>query len=74
MDELKEKPVRGLLRRQDTSEYFRDDGWTPDPEEARCFSDVVEVAETCARRRLSGVELALRVSAGRSDLFCTPMC
>lgn len=66
--------VKRLLRRRSTRQYFKEDGWTYNPEEARCFSDVVEAAETCARLRLRDVELALRVHCRGSDLFCTPMC
>ena len=68
------KRVKRLLRRRSTREYLKEGGWTEDPEEARCFSDVVEVAETCARLRLRDVELALRMDSRGSDLFCTPMC
>lgn len=68
------KNVKRLLRRCSTRQYFKEDGWTENPEEARCFSDVVEVAETCARLRLRDVELALRMDSRGSDLFCTPMC
>jgi hypothetical protein len=66
--------VKRLLRRQNTREYFKDDdGWTENPDEARCFSDVVEAAETCARLGLKGVELTLREGSDTSDLFCTPI-
>ena len=68
------KNVKRLLRRRSTRQYFKEDGWTENPEEARCFSDVVEAAETCARLRLQDVELALRMDLRGSDLFCTPMC
>jgi hypothetical protein len=68
-----EIPVRRLLRRKGSGEYFRDGGWTTDPNEARNFSDALEVAETCARVGLSGVELTLRLGSGTSDVFCTPI-
>lgn len=72
--QVSNKNVKRLLRRRSTRQYFKEDGWTENPEEARCFSDVVEVAETCARLRLRDVELALRMDSRGSDLFCTQMC
>ncbi len=66
-----ERPVKRLLRRCDTHEYFKEDGWTDKAEEAKTFSDVVEVAEVCARRGLSGVEMILRVPGAETDVFCT---
>jgi len=76
LDALSEKKrVVRLLRRRETQQYFRDDGWTSNPAEAKSFSDVVEVAEACAKFRLEDVELTLRVDhCEASDLFCTPMC
>ena len=65
------RPVKRLLRRRDTQEYFKPDGWTPNPEEAQAFSDVVEVAELCAQRGLNGVEMILRVDGGATEVFCT---
>jgi hypothetical protein len=70
---VEEKPIKRLLRRLDTQEYFKDDGWTRNPEEARAFVDVVEAAQTCARLGLNDVELTLRVGAAASDVFCTPI-
>jgi hypothetical protein len=65
--------VKRLLRRQSTQQYFKEDGWTENPVEAKCFFDVIEVAETCARCGLDDVELALRMDLHASDLFCTPV-
>jgi hypothetical protein len=70
-DNTREVRVKRLLRRQNTSEYYAEGGWTDNPEQARTFSDVVEAAETCARLGLNDVELTLRVKS--SDLFCTPL-
>jgi len=67
------KPVKRLLRRCATQEYFKGDGWTNNPDEAQAFSDIVEAAEICARHQLSGVELTLRYSGVATDVFCTPM-
>jgi len=67
------RPVRRLLRRCDTQEYFKEDGWTPNPEEAKSFVDVVEVAEVCAQRGLSGVEMILRIDGGATEVFSTPI-
>jgi hypothetical protein len=66
-----EPTVKRLLRRQNTQQYFKDDGWTDDPAEAKCFLDVVEIAETCARCGLDDVEVTLRVDAQACDFFCT---
>ena len=67
------RPVRRLLRRCDTREYYKEDGWTANPDEAKWFSDVVEVAEVCAQHGLSGVEMILRLEGGATEVFSTPM-
>jgi hypothetical protein len=67
-----EQNIKRVLRHKDSREYFKDGGWTNDPSEANCFSDVVEAAETCSRYGLSDVELALRFERG-CDVFCTPI-
>jgi hypothetical protein len=69
----REQTVRRRLRRQNTRQYFKEDGWTENPEEAKCFSDALEAAETCARCGLSDVELALQMGSPASELFCTPV-
>ena len=66
--------MKRLLRRKNTREYFKGDGWTKNPREAKTFSDIVEVAEVCAQHRLAGVELAFRIHAEAADVFCTPIC
>ncbi len=66
--------INRLLRHRGSREYFKCGGWTNNPVEADNFSDVVEVAQTCARYRLSDVELALRFGPEASDVFCTPIC
>jgi hypothetical protein len=63
--------IKRLLRRQSTQKFFKDDGWTDNPAEARCFLDMIEVAETCARCGLDDVEVILRVESRASDFFCT---
>ena len=73
-NQTQEQTVKRLLRHQDSQQYFKDGGWTHDPEEADSFFDVVDAAETCARHGLTRVELALRLDAQASDVFCTPMC
>ena len=60
-----------MLRHRDSQEYFKDGGWTHDPEEADSFSDVVEAVETCVRYGLNDVDLALRLNSNASDFFCT---
>lgn len=66
-------PIKRLLRRKASRDYFRPDGWTDRPEEAHNFTDVVEAVETCARYGLDNVELALRYDTASCDLFCTPI-
>ncbi len=66
-----ERAIKRLLRRSNSRQYFKDGSWTDKPEEASTFSDAVEVAEVCARYALTDVELALRVDARGSDVFCT---
>jgi hypothetical protein len=63
--------MKRVLRHKASREYFKDGGWTNNPEEANSFSDVVEVAETCARYGLNDVEIALRVHSQAADVFCT---
>jgi hypothetical protein len=63
--------IRRLVRHRGSREYFKHGGWTNDPQEADSFSDVVEVAQTCAQYGLSDVELALRYASGGHDVFCT---
>jgi len=64
--------IKRVLRHRDSREYFKDGGWTSNPNEADCFSDAVEAAEICARFQLNDVELALRFETG-CDVFCTPI-
>lgn len=70
---INEVKIKRLLRRQNTQEYFKEDGWTDDPAQAKCFFDVIEVAETCARCGLDHVEVTLRVDTRACDFFCTPV-
>ena len=64
--------IKRVLRHKKSREYFKDGGWTADPNDAKCFSDAVEVAETCCRYQLNDVELALRFDQG-CEVFCTPI-
>ncbi len=66
-----ETTIKRLLRRRASQQYFKDGEWTNNPEEARSFSDVVEVAQICAQYDLSDVELAVRYDKAGCDLFCT---
>lgn len=70
---LSENTIKRMLRHRDSRQYFKDGGWTADPQEASSFKDVVEVAETCARYNLDNVELALRYDSAACDVFCTPI-
>ena len=73
-ERMEQTTIKRVLRRKSSREYFKEDGWTDNPDEAKSFNDVVEVAETCARYRLNDVELALRVHPQAADVFCTPIC
>ncbi len=68
-----DRTIKRYLRHRSSREYFKSGSWTSDPEDADNFSDVVEVAQTCARYGLSDVELALRYASGGPDVFCTPI-
>ena len=63
------KPPRRLLRHEGSEEYFKDGGWTCNPDEARNFSDALEVAVVCARYGLNDVELAIRFDPCAADVF-----
>ncbi len=63
--------IKRLLRRQNSREFFKGDGWTDNPEEAQTYGDALEAAETCVRNGLSDVELALRIGTNACDFFCT---
>ncbi len=68
-----EATIKRFLRHKGSREYFKDGGWTENPEEARSFADCVEVAEVCAQYGLKDVELALRFDSAPCDFFCTPV-
>ncbi len=70
---ISERSIKRFLRHKATREYFKNGGWTSNPDEASSFSDVVEVAETCARYGLSDVEVAVRFESASSDIFCTSL-
>ncbi len=65
--------IRRFLRHKGSQEYFKDGGWTNNPEEANSYSDILEAAEICARYELSDVELAIRFDVGAGDVFCTAL-
>jgi len=66
-----DQTIQRVLRHRSSREYFKNGGWTSDPQDADNFADVVEVAEACARYGLIDVELALRYPSASTDLFCT---
>ena len=67
------RTIRRLVRHRVTRLYFSEAGWTQDPLQATAFFDVLEAAQTCARRGLTDVELALHLGAGALDFFSTPL-
>ncbi len=66
----RETTVKRFLRHRASREYFKNGSWTANPDEADSFSDVVQVAETCARFGLKDVEVALRLHPQAGDVFC----
>ncbi len=65
------RKVTRRLRRKDTHEYFKADGWTTKPEEAAVFDNCMEAAQTCAQYKLTDVELAVHVE--EQEVFSTEM-
>jgi hypothetical protein len=63
--------MKRLLRRRISQQYFNGCGWTTNPDEAKSFSDIIEVAEACTQHGLTGVEVVLRVE--KCELFCTAL-
>jgi len=72
-DGIQDRKIKRLLRHRATREYLTDGGWTKNPEEAKSFGDVVEVAEACAKLGLNDVGLSLCVEGPGAELFCTPI-
>jgi len=72
-DGIRDRKIKRLVRHRATREYFSEGGWTKNPEEAKSFCDVVEVAEACAKLGLNDVELTLCVEGLGAELFCTPI-
>jgi len=70
---MEKRSVRRLLRRRDTLEYFKGDGWTSDPNQAVAFIDVVEAAQVCVKHGLVNIELALHIEGTGSEVFCTAL-
>ncbi len=70
---LEERTIKRLLRHRASREYFKEGGWTTNPQDAKSITDVVEAAETCNRYGLNDVELALRYEAAGADVFCTQL-
>ncbi len=67
------RAIRRLVRHRATRQYYKEGGWTLNPDEATEFLDALEAAQLCARHRLTDVELALWVGSGDCEIFCTPM-
>ncbi len=68
-----DQTIKRFVSHRSSREYFKNGGWTTNPQEADCFSDAVEAAQVCARYGLSDVELALRYASATHDVFCTPI-
>jgi hypothetical protein len=66
--------IKRLIRRNGSEKFFREDGWTENPEEAKTYPDVVEAARICVQHGLVDVELTLRIEVGGCDLFSTRIC
>jgi hypothetical protein len=72
-DSTREQTLLRLLRCMKTRRYFKDEGWTDDPSEAKVFADETEAVRACVRHNLDDVELVLRAPGSFSDLFTTPI-
>ncbi len=71
--EIRERPIRRVVRHKHSREYFTGSGWSKNVDEARLFQDSLEAAHTCAHCGLSGVEMVLQLEGGNSDLYCTEL-
>jgi hypothetical protein len=69
-----ERPIRRVIRRRNSQEYFAGPGWTNNPDEARVFADSLEAAQVCAAYGLVGMEIALRLTGANVDLFSAVLC
>ena len=69
--ETRTKPVRRMIRRRESSEYFKARGLPRKAAEAEKFSDILEAAAACSKHGLRNVELVLRTGTDVCDIFCT---
>ncbi|HYG33375.1 MAG TPA: hypothetical protein VEC99_01245 [Clostridia bacterium] len=69
----REKTINRMLRCRKTLRYFKDGGWTSDPNEAKTFPDEIEAVRACVQYNLNDVELVLRAPGSLTDLFSTPI-
>ncbi len=69
----RERPIRRVLRRKHSGEYFTGTGWSLNFEEARTYPDSVSAAQSCVHHCLSQVELVLRLHGGTADLYRTEL-
>ncbi len=68
--QIKERPIRRVLRHKLSRQYFTGSGWTHDVEAARTFQDSLEAVQICLKHELTCVEIVLRLKGGTGDLFC----
>ncbi len=73
LTEIADRPIRRVLRRKNSEQYFTGTGWTPHFNEARTFPDSLAAAQACAHSSLSEVELVLRIQGGTTDLYRTEL-
>ena len=73
-NQFAQRPIRRMLRRRNSGEYFTGNGWTNNPDEAKVFADSVEAAQACADHRLVDMDIALRVAGAKSELFSAALC
>ncbi len=69
----RERPIRRVLRRKRSGEYFTGAGWSMNVEEARTFPDSLSAAQSCVHHCLSDMELVLRIHGGSADLYRTEL-
>ena len=68
MASLDTRTPRRVLRHRRYRTYFKHGAWTRNLDQADDFSNVRQVAETCIRYRLRGVDLVLGAAAGLREI------
>ena len=67
----KNLPVARLLRCRKTQRYFTGKGWSEDPTRAEVFAEQFDAVRACVTHKLDNIEMVLRVSGTKVELFST---